>query len=291
MKAIRADCLEWMRKQPDNSVDLILGSSPYAEKGLRYKGCRKVLKTEDWVEWMLEVTTQAVRISSGWVLWVVNGAVRNGRYLPACEGLVWEWYKQGGWSDRSCIWHKNAFPNRHEWFVNDWEYILAFKKAGSKPPFNWKAVARPPKRKSEETFSHRDSLGVRHAVRRCSPNKLVRPRDVIRVPVGGGHLGHVLAHENEAPFPLKLARHFVEVCSNPGDTVLDPFLGSGTTLHACNETGRIGVGIDVRRSQIELSKKRLKDVKSGARKTRPDSRSDARRHGCEHEWAVRETEP
>ena len=216
MNLIRADCLEWMRKQPDNSLDFVFGSPPYPEKGLRYKGYRTALKTEDWVAWMLAVTTQAVRISSGWVLWVVNGAVKNGRYLPACEGLVWEWYKQGGWSDRSCIWHKNALPNRREWFVNDWEFILAFKKPDSRPPFNWKSIAHPPQCDSVQGFSDRDSRGVRKRRKRFQANALARPRDVIRVTVGGGHLGHPLAHENEAPFPLRLAQHFVgEVVSIP----------------------------------------------------------------------------
>ena len=266
MKLIRADCLEWMRKQPDNSVDLVLGSPPYAEKGQRYKSHRKVLRTEDWVKWMIEVTTEAVRISSGWVLWVVNGAVRNGRYLPACEGLVWEWYKKGGWSDRSCIWHKNSPPNSRNWFVNDWEFVLAFKKPKSTPPFNWKSVAHPPKCKSIQVFLQRDSRGIRQKKRFALPNKLARPRDVIRVTVGGGHLGHPLAHENEAPYPLKLAKHFIEVCSSRGDTVLDPFIGSGTTLHACSETGRVGIGVDVRKSQTELSRKRLQDLKPKTRR-------------------------
>ena len=173
--------------------------------------------------------------------------------------------QRGGWSDRSCIWHKNLFPNRYEWFVNDWEFVLAFKKPDSRPPFNWKSVAHPPKRRSTETFSHRNAHGVRQNIRRFAPNELARPRDVIRVAVGGGHLGHPLAHENEAPFPLKLAKHFIEVCSNPDDTVLDPFLGSGTTLHACKETKRKGIGIDIRESQVELSERRLKNVKSKKR--------------------------
>jgi len=276
MKIIRADCIEWMRRQPDNSVDLVLGSPPYAEKGHRYEGCRKTLKTEDWIEWMNEVTTEAVRISSGWVLWVVNGAVKNGRYLPACEGLLWNWYKAGGWSDRPCIWHKNSLPGSRNWFGNDWEFILAFKKPRSRPPFHWQRVARPPKRRTMQTFSHRNTRGVRNEQRSFVPNKLARPRDVIRVPVGGGHQGHPLAHENEAPFPLKLARHFIEVCSNPGDTVLDPFVGSGTTLHACEESGRIGIGIDLRQSQIELTKKRLRDVRSQKMKREMETQESAR---------------
>ena len=254
-----------MRQQSDNSVDLVFGSPPYAEKVQRYEGHRKNLKTEEWIAWMLEVTKEAVRISSGMVLWVVNGSVRNRRYLPACEGLVWEWYKRGGWSDRSCIWHKNSIPNRDDWFVNDWEFVLAFKKAGSRSVFNWKAIAVPPKHNSSSSFSQRYDNCHRRIKSPRPLNKLARPRDVIRVTVGGGHLGHPLAHQTEAPFPLKLAKHFVKACSYSGETVLDPFVGSGTTLQACWETGRRGVGVDIRHSQIELTKQRSEQVHESAR--------------------------
>jgi len=112
LTVIHADCLEWMAGAPASSFQLVLGSPPYPEKGERYIGGAKKWRTDDWVAWMLKVTEAACRVSSGLVLWVVNGAVRGGRYLPACEGLIWEWYKAGGWSDRSVIWHKNAPPNR-----------------------------------------------------------------------------------------------------------------------------------------------------------------------------------
>ena len=261
MKVVQTDCLEWMKQQPDDRVNLVFGSPPYAEKGRRYKGNRKNLSANEWIDWMIEVTREAVRISSGMVLWVVNGTVRDGRYLPACEGLVWKWYQLGGWSDRSCIWHKNSIPNRRNWFVNDWEFVLAFNKPGNRSVFNWKSIATPPKCKSLRWFSQRDENGRRRKASLRSPNRLSRPRDVIRVPVGGGIMGHPLAHQTEAPFPLKLAKHFVKACSYPGDVVLDPFVGSGTTLHACLETGRIGMGIDIRKSQVELTKQRLRDLK------------------------------
>ena len=185
---------------------------------------------------------------------------RKRQYLPACEGLLWEWYKLGGWSDRSCIWHKNSIPNRRDWFVNDWEFILIFKKPGSMSVFNWESIATPPRSNSPIYLSQRDENGRRRKVKKILPSKLARPRDVIRVPVGGNHMGHPLAHQTEAPFPLRLAKHFVKACSYPGDVVLDPFVGSGTTLHACLETGRQSIGIDIRASQISLTKRRLRDV-------------------------------
>ena len=75
--------------------------------------------------------------------------------------------------------------------------------------------------------------------------------------VGGGHLGSDLAHENEAPFPLKLAEFFVRSFCPPGGLVLDPFCGSGTTAHAAVIHGRRFVGCDVRESQVELTARRL----------------------------------
>jgi site-specific DNA-methyltransferase (adenine-specific) len=63
-----------------------------------------------------------------------------------------------------------------------------------------------------------------------------------------------------APFPVELPRRCIKLFSFVGDTVLDPFLGSGTTLVVCLETGRTGIGVEVNRKYCELAKKRLLDV-------------------------------
>lgn len=60
-----------------------------------------------------------------------------------------------------------------------------------------------------------------------------------------------------APFPIKLPRRCIKLFSFIGDTILDPFLGSGSTLPACLETGREGFGVDIDKKYCELAKKRL----------------------------------
>jgi site-specific DNA-methyltransferase (adenine-specific) len=60
-----------------------------------------------------------------------------------------------------------------------------------------------------------------------------------------------------APFPIELPRRCIKLFSYVGDTVLDPFLGSGSTLIACVETGRAGIGVEINKNYCELAKKRL----------------------------------
>ena len=64
-----------------------------------------------------------------------------------------------------------------------------------------------------------------------------------------------------APFPVELPRRCIKLFTFVGDTVLDPFLGSGSTLIACSLTRRLGLGIEIDRSYCEISKQRL--VKEG----------------------------
>ena len=92
------------------------------------------------------------------------------------------------------------------------------------------------------------------------PPVLANPGNVITCKVGGGHMGHDLAHDNEAPFPLKLAEFFVRSFCPPGGVVGDCFAGSGTTPHAAKKWGRNFMGCYLRQSQVELTMRRLETV-------------------------------
>lgn len=86
------------------------------------------------------------------------------------------------------------------------------------------------------------------------------PGNVIRCNVGGNLMGSRLAHENEAPFPERLAEFFILSFCKPDGIVLDPFSGSGTTAAVAIKHGRRAIAIDVRASQTNLTEKRVAEV-------------------------------
>ena len=138
------------------------------------------------------------------------------------------------------------------------EYVLAF---GNPRHFNAAAVATPLKYRTGGRFRQRGKDGQRklgsayptHTTRRTAPN-------LVHIPVGGGLLGHALAHENEAPYPIGVPTHFIRACCPPGGIVLDPFAGSGTTAHAAQNEGRRWLAFDLRQSQCDLTHRRLATV-------------------------------
>jgi len=255
----QGDALSLLRRMPDGAVDLVMGSPPYACRGDRYDGLRRKWDASEWVEWMALITAECARVSRHWVVWVVNSAVHKGRYLPACEGLIWETYKHGyAHPERPCIWHKNAVPTRcGRWFSNDWEFVVAFR-CQTDAYFDPATVVTPLKYRNGGAFRQRGTDGQRKAGGAYPKgDKRTTATDVFRVTVGGGHMGSDLACENEAPYPEGLPDRFIPVLCPAGGIVLGPFGGSGTTAKVALAHGRRAVAFDVRQSQIELTARRI----------------------------------
>lgn len=104
---------------------------------------------------------------------------------------------------------------------------------------------------------HTKNNGTRMRTQCYTPPVLANPGNVMKFVVGGGVMGNRLCHENEAPFPEKLAEAFILSFCPPNGTTLDCFCGSGTTLAVAIRNERNAIGIDVRQSQVDLSQRRI----------------------------------
>lgn len=260
------DCLAWLKTLPNNFADMAVGSPPYPRKALRYGSTQRKMSNEEWIEWMLEITSECVRICKGFCWWVVNGTVRKGYYEPVVEGLIYQAWVKGLHCDRPDIWHKNAAPNRNgRYFSNDWEYVLCFKET-EYPYFNWQSIAQPKKFKSGGHFRQRSNSGGERKRGSDYPTKeLAYPRDVFRVLVGGGHMGwdkedSKLASSGQAPFPLGVPMRFINVGCPDNGVVLDPWMGVGSTAVAAKLLGRNYVGAEILENQIQIADQRLERV-------------------------------
>jgi hypothetical protein len=243
----------------DDFFDLVIGSPSYGN-ARTYNRSDIARKTREWVNFAEAFTHEGLRVSKGPVLWVVAGT-GGSEYEPLPELLVAAMY------GKCCIlrpniWVKNAPPTGKTWFSNDWEYVLAFAKEVPLKTWNPQEIATPLKYKAGGNFRQRKRDGERSEGGSYPQHEMrKRPSNVHYVTVGGGHMGWPEATKvNEAPFPEALVSRFIRVLTNPGDKVLDPFSGSGTTAATAEMLGRIGYGVDIREEQTQQASRRQEYV-------------------------------
>lgn len=264
------DCLDIMRGMESDSVDLVFCSPPY--EAARSYGIEFNLRGDAWVEWAVERYIECVRVSKGLVAWVVEGQTRQFRWTATPALLMAALHHRGIKLRKPPIYKRVGIPGSGgpDWWRNDYEFVVCASK-GKLPWSDNTATGHPPKFPAGGSPSHqsRDGRvnrprlqreGDTRRVRTYEPPAKANPGNVVECHGGGGHMGSKLAHENEAPFPEKLAEAFVLSFCPPDGTVLDCFCGSGTTLAVAARSGREAIGIDIRDSQIELSNRRLAEA-------------------------------
>lgn len=275
------DNLSLMRAMERASVDLVFTSPPY--EAARTYGIDFNLKGQDWVDWCVERYIECLRVCRGLVAWVVEGQTRQYRYSAAPALLMADLHRRGVHFRKPPVFHRVGIPGSGgpDWLRNDWEWIVCATNGGKLPWSDNTAMGHPPKCGPGGEMSYRQSDGTRRnqwgqsegqAGKRLGTGQnlkggcespmptLANPGNVIKCIVGGGVMGSDLAHENEAPFPESLAEFFVRSFCPPGGTVLDPHCGSGTTLAVALKHGRNAIGVDVRESQVALSRARIGEV-------------------------------
>ncbi|HEY7311376.1 MAG TPA: site-specific DNA-methyltransferase [Gemmataceae bacterium] len=265
------DCRKVMKSLSEHSVDLVFGSPPY-QQARDYLEDGEDLgiarDTDEWVAWMVRVFKSSLRVSKGLVAFVV-GHGKGARSWSAAPALLCADLYRAGINLRSPVWYKRVGSpgaGGDDWLRPDLEWIICAANDDKELPWSDNtACGHPPKYGRGGAMSRRLKDGRRVDGRPVELRRFVKanPGNVIDVgAVGGGRLGAHMAHENEAPFPERLPDFFIRSFCPPGGTVLDPFGGSGTTLACAIKRKRKFISIDLRESQVQLMRRRVKIARS-----------------------------
>lgn len=251
------DCLELMRDIPDGSIDLTVTSPPY--DNLRtYNG-----NIEQWnFEKFQEIAKDLFRITSngGIVVWIVNDATIKGSETGTSFRQAL-WFMECGFNlHDTMIWEKSSFAATGSLAVRYapvFEYMFVFSK-GKPKTFN-------PIKDKKNVHAGRALRGtIRQkdgGTRRCTGDK----KKLIAEYGQRHNVWNIDAEKNNktshpAVFPEAIAHDHVISWSNPGDVVLDPFMGSGTTGVACIDTGRRFIGMEIDVDYFDIASKRIEEA-------------------------------
>lgn len=261
-KVVQGDCLQKLKEVQPNSIDLIFTSPPYADQRKNTYGG---IPPNQYVEWFLPISKELLRVlkPSGTFVLNIKERVVDGERHTYVINLILEMRKQGWLWTEEFIWHKkNCYPGK--WpnrFRDAWERLIQFNKtkhfkmfqdAVMVPTGEW---AKTRLKNLSETDKTRDESKVGSGFGKNISNwlnrDLVYPTNVINLATECANKNH------SAVFPEALPSWFINLFTQEGDWVLDPFLGSGTTCKVSQKLMRNSIGIEIQRDYYEVALKEI----------------------------------
>ncbi|MDX9991387.1 MAG: site-specific DNA-methyltransferase [Anaerolineales bacterium] len=258
----QGDCREVLKSLEDNSIDLIFTSPPYADSRTNTYGGHK---PDDYVNWFLPISQELMRVlkpTGTFVLNIKEKVVDGERHTYVIE-LILEMRKQGWLWTEEFIWHKkNSYPGK--WpnrFRDSWERLLQFNK--TKKFYMYQEEVMVPMgdwadrrlKNLSQTDKIRDTSKVGSGFGKRIANWIGRekayPTNVLHLATETKNRSH------SAVFPEGLPEWFVKLFTKENDWILDPFMGSGTTLKVAQRMGRNGIGIEILPNYFELARQEI----------------------------------
>ena len=273
IELINDDCLIALKILQSDSIDLIVTSPPYADQRKKTYGG---VSADKYVEWFTPIAKELLRVtksSGSFVLNIKERAINGERHTYVIE-LILMMRKLGWLWTEEYIWHKkNSYPGK--WpnrFRDSWERCIHFTKSKKfnmyqeevmVPMGDWKNSRL---KNMSDTDKKRDESKVGSGFGKKIENWVTRdlayPTNVLHMATECGNRSH------SAAFPESLPEWFIKLFTTEGDTVLDPFSGSGTTLKVAKAMKRNAVGIEILDEYCEITANRVGLKKSSQKKYR-----------------------
>lgn len=258
------DCAEQLQHIASDSVDLVVTSPPYTnQRSATYGG----VTPDGYVEWFLPIADELQRVlkpTGTFILNIKERVVKGERHTYVLELILamrqrgWLWTEEFIWHKKNC--YPGKWPNR---FRDAWERLLQFNLQ-RKFKMNQDAVMVPVggwyesrMRTLSETDRARDESKVGSGFGKKVANWLERdkvyPNNVLHRATECGNRQH------SAAFPYWLPEWFIDLFTDAGDVVLDPFVGSGTTAFAALDKGRRAIGVEIHKPYCDALRGQLEE--------------------------------
>lgn len=247
-----ASAFDAIKHLDDNTVRLVVTSPPYANIRKSYPGP----SPHDFVDWFSPLCKEILRTltDDGSFILNINDKCVKGERIPYPFETVIHLREMGFKLIDTIIWVKKngavaAGRRRADYF----EYVFHLAKT-TKPIWNPDGIRTPyaasSKKRAEKPIKNNVSnregrKSTQYKKWNLHPNGAY-PKNVQYFPKDGGK-NHVAAYHIELPL------HFIESHSNPGDLVLDPFAGRGTTLAAARQLNRKYIGFEILEDHVKLA--------------------------------------
>lgn len=247
---LRGDCLELLKGISDSSVDCVVTDPPYSvlNKSNPHATWDRPFDMDAWwCEIWRVCKRNAAVVSFGQGVFsakLILSQEKNYRY-----SLVWDKCRATGFLNA------NKMPLRYH------EDILVFYRA--LPTYNpqMEDLNGRERNHPQGYGEHREYNRCYGNIKRITPQIYDKkhPRSIITIAKEHGRKEHAL-HPTQKP--IALMEYLIKTYTNEGDTVLDPFMGSGSTMVACANTGRRGIGIELMQEYYDIAVKRVKDAQA-----------------------------
>ncbi len=255
------DAIDWIRTLADASVDLVFADPPY---NAGRESWDSFTDPDEYLAWSSRWLSECARVLRptgsmyvcGFSEQLADLKVLAAPLFSGCRWLVWHYRNKGNLGRDWGRAHESIVHLRHR------DFVLNVDEA--RVPYNAHTLRYPshPQAKSSQ-FGRQSYVWTPHPLG-------AKPRDVLEIPTLTNGMPEKSAHPTQKP--LELVRRLVAAASQPGDLVIDPFAGSGTTLVACEALGRRWLGCEIDPAYCRIISARLQKRVSPVSAARAEGR-------------------
>ncbi|MGA2617151.1 MAG: DNA methyltransferase [Thermoguttaceae bacterium] len=257
------DCLVGLKRLDDAAVDLAFADPPF-NIGYDYDVYQDQRERDDYLAWSRQWTGQIVRVlKPDGTFWLAIGD----EYAAELKVML---QQEHGLKCRSWIvWYYTFGVNCKQKFSRSHAHLFHMVKDAARFTFNSDAIRVPSARQLVYADSRANPAG-----RLPDDTWILRPQDLpqgFQADQDTWYFPRVCGTFKEragwhgCQMPEQLLGRIIRACSRPGELVLDPFAGSGTTLAVAKKLGRRYLGFELSEKYVEQIKKRLAGIEAGDR--------------------------